>query len=520
MIEKTSQKPHGVLSGSGCTVRMLSSRDADTRKFIDIEDINSKRTHTLRFLSSQIAKYRLYSNVSDMLCKNKTGYAYVIVDERFGRMRYSVNIQSSFRTCYRSKHFPNALSAAEHALVKIKQIVVSFDRKYNNGEDAIHEDGTTEVAANPPCVLRRRSQRAAALAANAKYSNDSETYDDDDDETPDEALLPAKNVSVSQAQQVALHVPNLREAEHAAHALVTLQDMQLSLPLPSPPTSQPLPPHPTLSSPPPTFQPLPPQPTLSSPPPTSQSLSPPMTTPATLQQRETHFPVRCCDTDGGAIENLQGVGPNRCAYLCHRCNRRWSQLVLMTGGCIDPQIRVSMKQSRKERKKAPIRSYKCGACRKQKVWNKELAAMGVTFCDCRQRIAAMMTAPSSMHRDDTLGASGLIENANKALSNAKAVIARLPPLTSTTVAGPPTKPISQRAQCGGKPLSFTLRIMHESSAEESDDDDTTPTVVVGQALPVVAHSLGDLPLHPLPAALALPTVEPPSLGAKRARNEI
>jgi hypothetical protein len=62
--------------------------------------------------------------------------------------------------------------------------------------------------------------------------------------------------------------------------------------------------------------------------------------------------------------------------------------------------------------------------------------------------------------------------------------------------------------------------MHESSAEESDDDDTTPTVVVGQALPVVAHSLGDLPLHPLPAALALPTVEPPSLGAKRARNEI
>ena len=94
---------------------MASSADTATREFVSFEVINSKRRHTLSFTSSHVAKLRAYSTISDMLCENKTGYAYVIVDVRFGKTRYSVNIPSSFRNCYRSKHFPNALSAAKHA---------------------------------------------------------------------------------------------------------------------------------------------------------------------------------------------------------------------------------------------------------------------------------------------------------------------------------------------------------------------------------------------------------------------
>lgn len=108
--------------------------------FIDINETNSKGTHTLRFLPWHINKYRTYRNIKDLKSKkNKTGYAYISIDKRIrSRPRYSVNMPLwCVKRNYRSKSFPNALSAAEHAIAKMTHIVTSFDSKYAMDETTV-----------------------------------------------------------------------------------------------------------------------------------------------------------------------------------------------------------------------------------------------------------------------------------------------------------------------------------------------------------------------------------------------
>eukprot|EP00966_Prymnesium_polylepis_P227156 5256104-Prymnesium_polylepis.1 len=109
-----------------------------------------------------------------------------------------------------------------------------------------------------------------------------------------------------------------------------------------------------------------------------------------------HPPYRITHCDGvlgDGLENLQGSGKSRVAFLCHKCvaagnveQSRWSQLIEKVEGDPDPAIQKSEKLSRKERAMpdACLRGagYKCGKCQRPKVFNAELASHGVLFCQC------------------------------------------------------------------------------------------------------------------------------------------
>eukprot|EP00966_Prymnesium_polylepis_P030590 712096-Prymnesium_polylepis.1 len=130
--------------------------------------------------------------------------------------------------------------------------------------------------------------------------------------------------------------------------------------------------------------------------------------------RVTH----CDGALGDGLENLQGSGKNRVAFLCHKClaagnveQARWSQLIEKVEGDLDPVIQKSEKLSRKERAipYACLRGagYKCGKCRQPTVFNADFAPHGVLFCQCPPCLICQRKSCKCQKSADMLG-NGLL----------------------------------------------------------------------------------------------------------------
>ena len=95
--------------------------------------------------------------------------------------------------------------------------------------------------------------------------------------------------------------------------------------------------------------------------------------------------TNCNGAIGDGVENLGGTGGRQCGFLCHKCHTRWSQLTDFD--LPDPNIKPCKKLSRSEREATDVAlrgsGYNCGECKRPKVFKPELAAAGVSFCNCR-----------------------------------------------------------------------------------------------------------------------------------------
>ena len=229
-----------------------------------------------------------------------------------------------------------------------------------------------------------------------------------------------------------------------------------------------------------------------------------------------HPPYRITHCDGvlgDGVENLQGSGKSRVAFLCHKCvavgnveQARWSQLIEKVEDDPDPVIQKSEKLSRKERAMpdACLRGgtgYKCSKCQHIKVFNADLAFHGVVFCQCPPCPICQRKSCKCQKTAAVLG-NGLLPT--------------LPDL-------PALAPVPQRSMMvgGGSELSESGQAFSVAcaiaSAQNAIAQATTPQpakTVVASAKPILAQTVGatapaSAPKQDPPASSNAETVAPP-----------